>query len=90
MTRKDFGKVCETTFAKILHPVREALAMAKIEKDRVDTILLVGGSSKIMKVKEILRGYFGREPFHGVDPEQAVVLELPQWLMKSLRNGMAG
>ena len=52
--------------------------MAKIEKDRVDTILLVGGSSKIMKVKEILRGYFGREPFHGVDPEQAVVLEQPQ------------
>lgn len=73
ITRKDFDKVCETIFAKILDPVREALAMARIEKDRVDAILLVGGSSKIMKVKEILRDYFGREPFHGVDPEQAVV-----------------
>ena len=74
ITRVQFDNACRRVFDRITYPVQEALELAGIDKGKVDKILLVGGSSRIPKVKEVIESFFlGKRAFHGVDPSQAVV-----------------
>lgn len=54
-------------------PVRRALEDAKLKKSEIDEIVLVGGSTRIPKVQEMLKDFFdGKEPSKGVNPDEAV------------------
>ena len=55
-------------------PIKIVLKEAEMDEDEIDEILLVGGSTRIPKVRQIIQEYFGKEPNVGIDPELAVVM----------------
>jgi len=60
-------------FKKTLQPVQRVLDDAKLKKSEIDEVVLVGGSTRIPKVQQLLKDYFnGKEPNRGVNPDEAV------------------
>eukprot|EP00978_Attheya_sp_CCMP212_P007558 scaffold17461_cov53-Attheya_sp.AAC.7 len=73
LTRARFEEINTALFKKTLGPVKEVLKDAGISKDDVDEIVLVGGSTRIPKVRSIVSEFFGgKEPFAGINPDEAV------------------
>ena len=73
LTRARFEELNEDLFKKTLTPVKKALDDAGKKKDEIDEIVLVGGSTRIPKVQDLLRQFFnGKEPNKGVNPDEAV------------------
>uniref|UniRef100_A0A3Q0ST18 Heat shock protein 70 family, member 13 n=1 Tax=Amphilophus citrinellus TaxID=61819 RepID=A0A3Q0ST18_AMPCI len=73
ITRKLFEELNEDLFQKILAPVETVLAEGHLEKEEVDEIVLVGGSTRIPRIRRLIREYFGKDPNTSVDPDLAVV-----------------
>ncbi|KAJ4828428.1 Luminal-binding protein 5 [Turnera subulata] len=73
LTRARFEELNADLFRKTMGPVKKAMADAGLEKNQIDEIVLVGGSTRIPKVQQLLRDYFdGKEPNKGVNPDEAV------------------
>ena len=73
LTRARFEKLNMDLFKKTLGPVEKVLADADLKKKEIDEIVLVGGSTRIPKVQELLRDYFnGKELNRGINPDEAV------------------
>ncbi|KAL6909440.1 hypothetical protein ACP4OV_001721 [Aristida adscensionis] len=73
LTRAKFEELNMDLFKKTLGPVKKAIADAKLKKEDIDEIVLVGGSTRIPKVQELLREMFdGKEPNKGINPDEAV------------------
>ena len=73
ITRARFEELCGDLFRKTLVPVERALRDAKLDKGRIDEIVLVGGSTRIPKVQKLLREFFGgKELNKSVNPDEAV------------------
>lgn len=73
ITRELFEELNEDLFQKILAPVETVLAEGHLEKHEVDEIVLVGGSTRIPRIRRLISEYFGKEPNTSVDPDLAVV-----------------
>lgn len=73
ITRQLFEQLNEDLFQKILAPVETVLAEGHLEKGDVDEIVLVGGSTRIPRIRRLISEYFGKEPNTSVDPDLAVV-----------------
>ncbi|XP_047248785.1 heat shock 70 kDa protein 13 [Girardinichthys multiradiatus] len=73
VTRELFEELNEDLFQKILVPVKTVLAEGHLEKEDVDEIVLVGGSTRIPRIRKLISEYFGKEPNTSVDPDLAVV-----------------
>ncbi|CAN1824522.1 Heat shock 70 kDa protein BIP2 [Linum perenne] len=73
LTRAKFEKLNMNLFKKTLESVKKTLEDGKIEKSRIDEIVLVGGSTRIPKLRQLLKDMFnGKEPSKGVNPDEAV------------------
>ncbi|KAF1334953.1 Luminal-binding protein, partial [Globisporangium splendens] len=73
LTRARFEKLNEDLFKKTLSPVEKVLKDAGLKKSQVDEIVLVGGSTRIPKVEQMIKDYFnGKEPSRGVNPDEVV------------------
>lgn len=72
LTRARFEDLNIDLFKKTLIPVQQALDDAKLQKHEINDIVLVGGSTRIPKVQELIRNFFGREPSRGINPDEAV------------------
>jgi heat shock protein 5 len=73
LTRAKFEELNNDLFQKTLTPVDKVLADAKLKKHQIHEVVLVGGSTRIPKVRELLKEYFnGKEPNRGVNPDEAV------------------
>ncbi|CAO2183820.1 unnamed protein product [Urochloa humidicola] len=73
LTRARFEELNNDLFRKTMVPVKKAMADAGLKKGDIDEIVLVGGSTRIPKVQQLLRDYFnGKEPNRGVNPDEAV------------------
>jgi len=73
LTRAKFEELNADLFKKTLEPVRKVLDDAKLKKTEIDEIVLVGGSTRIPKVQQLLQDYFnGKELNRGVNPDEAV------------------
>jgi heat shock protein 5 len=73
LTRARFEELNIDLFKKTLEPVQKVLEDADMAKSDVDEIVLVGGSTRIPKVQQLLKEYFdGKEPSKGVNPDEAV------------------
>ncbi|KAF7652161.1 hypothetical protein LDENG_00100280 [Lucifuga dentata] len=72
-TRELFEELNEDLFQKILAPIETVLAEGRLEKGEVDEIVLVGGSTRIPRIRRLISEYFGKEPNTSVDPDLAVV-----------------
>ena len=72
-TRAKFESLCETPFQKCLAPVEQVLRDAKMSKEQVHEIVMVGGSSRIPKIRDMLSNYFGGKKLNdSVHPDEAV------------------
>lgn len=74
ITRSKFEALAEPIFERLKQPCNTALQDAKLSANDVDEILLVGGSTRIPKVQEIVKGVFGKEPTKGINPDEVVAL----------------
>lgn len=73
LTRARFEELNMDLFKKTMEPVRKALEDAKLTKSDIHEIVLVGGSTRIPKVQQLLKDFFdGKEPNKGVNPDEAV------------------
>lgn len=73
LTRAKFEELCNEEFVRCLEPVSKALTDAKLSKGEIDDIVLVGGSTRIPKVRQLLKDYFnGKEPKSDINPDEAV------------------
>ncbi|TRY81816.1 hypothetical protein DNTS_001894 [Danionella cerebrum] len=73
LTRELFEKLNEDLFQKILAPIETVLIEGHLEKQEVDEVVLVGGSTRIPRIRQLISQYFGKEPNTSVDPDLAVV-----------------
>ncbi|PRP73965.1 hypothetical protein PROFUN_08158 [Planoprotostelium fungivorum] len=73
LTRVEFEQLNSDLFDKILKPVQHALDDAKKRRDEIDEIVLVGGSTRMPKVQQLLKEFFnGKQPNKGINPDEAV------------------
>jgi molecular chaperone DnaK len=74
LRRAELEKLADDLFQRTMEPCRRALNDAKIPTDKIDEVVLVGGSTRIPKVQDIVKEFFGKEPHRGVNPDEVVAL----------------
>jgi len=72
LTRAKFEQLNLDLFQKTLDPVRKVLADAGLTKAEIDEVVLVGGSTRIPKVRQLIREFTAKEPVLGVNPDESV------------------
>jgi molecular chaperone DnaK len=72
LSRAQFEKLVSDLFERTLGPCRQAMKDAGVEPRDIDEVVLVGGSTRIPKVQELVKDLFGREPHKGVNPDEVV------------------
>jgi molecular chaperone DnaK len=75
LTRARFEQMCEDIFQRSVAPVKQALQDAGLTPEKIDEVVLVGGSIRIPRVQEIVKDLFhGKEPHKGVNPDEVVAV----------------
>ena len=74
LTRAKFNELTADLVEATMTPVRKALADAGLTPDKIDKVLLVGGSSRIPAVQEALRKFINKEPHKGINPDECVAI----------------
>lgn len=74
LTRAKFEQLADTLVQRSITPTKKALKDAGLQPSDIDVVLLVGGSTRIPKVVEEVKAYFGKEPSKGVNPDEVVAL----------------
>lgn len=74
ITRAKFESLVQNLINKSIDPCRQCLADAKIEKTEINEVILVGGMTRMPKVREAVKEFFGKEPYKGVNPDEAVAV----------------
>jgi len=74
LTRAKFEQMTDDLFERTKEPCRKALKDAGLEPNQIDEILLVGGSTRMPKVAQIIKEIFGKEGSKGVNPDEAVAV----------------
>ncbi|UCC73405.1 MAG: molecular chaperone DnaK [Gemmatimonadota bacterium] len=72
LTRAKLEQLIDDLIQKVIPPMEKALADAKLKQENIDEVILVGGSTRIPKVQEIVRNFFGKDPHKGVNPDEVV------------------
>jgi len=74
LTRAKLEQLVDDLLQRTMAPVKQALADAGVEPKDIDEIVLVGGSTRMPKVQQLVREYFGKEPHKGVNPDEVVAV----------------
>jgi len=74
LTRSRFEQMCEDIFQKSVGPCKQALADAGITPDKIDEVVLVGGSTRIPRIQTIVKELFNKEPNKTVNPDEVVAI----------------
>ena len=74
LTRAKFEQLVDDLLQRTVTPVRQALSDAGIDPGKIDEVVLVGGSTRVPKVQQIVQELFGREPHKGVNPDEVVAV----------------
>jgi len=74
MTRAKFEQLCDDLFQRTLEPCKLALKDAGLNASEIDEIVLVGGSTRMPRVQELVKELFGRDPHKGVNPDEVVAV----------------
>ncbi len=74
LSRSKFEQLIDKLVARTLEPCRLALKDAGLSKDKIDEIILVGGSTRIPKIQQAVEEFFGKKPNKGVNPDEVVAV----------------
>ena len=74
LTRANFESLTDDLIQRTLEPCRKALSDAKLSASDIDEVILVGGSTRIPKVQEAVKSFFGKEPNKSVNPDEVVAM----------------
>lgn len=74
LTKAKFEDLCRDLFDSTLEPVRNALKDAKLSKSDINEVILVGGSTRIPYIQELVKKELGQEPHKGVNPDEVVAM----------------
>jgi molecular chaperone DnaK len=74
LTRAQFEKLADDLFARCLKPCEAAIKDAGLSKNDINEVILVGGSTRIPKVQELVENFFGKKPHKGVNPDEVVAI----------------
>lgn len=74
LTRAKFDELTADLVEKTMGPTRQAMQDAGLSPDKIDKILMVGGSTRIPAVQEAVKKYFNKEPFKGINPDECVAV----------------
>jgi molecular chaperone DnaK len=74
LSKAKFEQLADSLFARCLKPCEQALKDAGMSTSEIDEVILVGGSTRIPKVQEIVEKFFGKKPHKGVNPDEVVAV----------------
>ncbi len=74
LSRAKLEQLVDDLLQRTMAPVKQALADAGIEPGKIDEVVLVGGSTRMPKVQQLVKAFFGREPHKGVNPDEVVAI----------------
>jgi molecular chaperone DnaK len=74
LTRAKFEQLVDDLIQRSIPPMQQALKDANLDPKRVDEVILVGGQTRMPKVQEIVKSFFGKEPHKGVNPDEVVAI----------------
>lgn len=74
LTRANFEKLCDSLIQATLEPCRKALQDAHLNPSDIDEVILVGGSTRIPAIQQIVEKFFGKAPHKGVNPDEVVAV----------------
>jgi molecular chaperone DnaK len=74
LSRAKLEQLVEDLLQKTMTPVKQALADAGVEPRAIDEVVLVGGSTRMPRVQQLVKDYFGKEPHKGVNPDEVVAV----------------
>ncbi|MCS6917763.1 MAG: molecular chaperone DnaK [Chitinophagales bacterium] len=74
LTRSRFEQLADQLIQRTLEPCRKALEDAKLNASQIDEVILVGGSTRIPKIQEVVEKFFGKKPHKGVNPDEVVAV----------------
>ncbi len=74
ITRADLERLVEDLIQRTLEPCRKALADAGVKASAIDEVVLVGGMTRMPKVRQVVKEFFGKEPHTGVNPDEVVAM----------------
>ena len=74
LSRAKLEQLVDDLLQRTMAPVKQALADAGVDPRRIDEVVLVGGSTRLPKVQQLVREYFGKEPHKGVNPDEVVAV----------------
>ena len=74
LSKAKFEDLVSALIEKTMGPTRQALKDSKVGKDGIDKVLLIGGSTRVPAVQEAIRKELGKDPYKGINPDEAVAL----------------
>ncbi|MFP4622720.1 MAG: molecular chaperone DnaK [Gemmatimonadota bacterium] len=74
LTRSKFEQLVGDLIERTIEPMKKALDDAGLKPDQIDEVILVGGSTRIPKVQETVKSFFGKDPNKGVNPDEVVAV----------------
>jgi molecular chaperone DnaK len=74
ISRADLERLVDDLIKRTIEPLRKALADASLKADAIDEVVLVGGMTRMPKVREAVKAFFGKEPHTGVNPDEVVAM----------------
>ncbi|SHF59115.1 molecular chaperone DnaK [Fodinibius roseus] len=74
VSRSQFEKLIDDLVQKTVGPCKKALDDAGLSKNEIDQVILVGGSTRIPKIQEVVKDFFGKDPSKGVNPDEVVAV----------------
>ena len=74
LSRAKFEQMCEDLFQRALEPTKKCLADAKKNPKEIDEVILVGGATRVPKLQQIVKDFFGKEPNRSVNPDEVVAI----------------
>ncbi len=74
LSRAKLEQLVDDLIARTIEPCRKALEDAKLDKSQIDEVIMVGGMTRMPKVIETVRQFFGKEPHRGVNPDEVVAV----------------
>lgn len=74
LSRAKLESLCSDIFDRLLEPCKKAMADAKLNKEQIDEVILVGGSIRIPKVQALVQAFFGKTPNRSVNPDEVVAV----------------